>query len=213
MKQVLIISVPSNLKTDARVKRQLSFLKNQKHKITLICYDAETDNSIHVIKIDPPRLTLAKKMVLGFLLYIKLYSLAYQVILWPWRKLNISGKFDFIVANDIESLPLAFQMKGSAKIIFDAHEYAPRHFEDKLIWRIFFQGFNKFLCKKYIPLVDSMITIGDGIANEYEKNYHIKPVVITNAAHFFILVTSSRRMQGIMKYDWCIRGSQPLQEN
>ena len=93
-------------------------------------------------------------------------------------------KFDFIIANDIETLPLAFAFPGKPKVIFDAHEYAPRHFEDKKMWRIFFQDFNTWLCRKYIPKT----THDDSwkrVALEYEKNFHVKPTVITNANNFF----------------------------
>jgi glycosyltransferase involved in cell wall biosynthesis len=92
--------------------------------------------------------------------------------------------FDLIIANDVESLPLAFELKKNAKIIFDAHEYAPRHFEDKLMWRIFFQPFNIHLCKKYIPKVDAMTTVGKGLSIEYEKNFAVKNSIITNATWY-----------------------------
>jgi hypothetical protein len=100
------------------------------------------------------------------------------------RKQLINRSFDLIIANDIESLPLAFKIKKKEKILFDAHEFAPRHFEDKLVWRIFFQRFNKYLCKKYLPLVDEMITVGTGLAREYAAHYPVKPVVVTNANYY-----------------------------
>jgi hypothetical protein len=99
-----------------------------------------------------------------------------------------ASDFDIIIANDVETLPLAFQLKKTnTKIIFDAHEYAPRHFEDKLWWRIFFQGFNTFMCEKYIPRVNGMITIGQILADEYEKNFGVKPLVMTNACPYYDL--------------------------
>ena len=90
-------------------------------------------------------------------------------------------KFDLVLANDIETMPLAYDLAGGAKILFDAHEYYPRHFENKRSWRFFFMPFNQFLCKKYIPLADGMIAVAEGIAKEYEKHFQVKPQVITNA--------------------------------
>ncbi len=180
MKKVLVISF-SNLTSDARVKRQIGFLKKLGFEITAACYHSE-DIEIKFIKINPPRLALDAKIKSGFLLLTIFYSKAYNLLYG--QQLDLKTKFDLIIANDIEALPLAFQIKGQAKLIFDAHEYAPRHFENKLSWRIFFQRFNKFLCQKYIPQVDGMITIGEGIANEYEKHYHVKPLIITNAPAF-----------------------------
>jgi glycosyltransferase involved in cell wall biosynthesis len=89
------------------------------------------------------------------------------------------------VANDVETLPFAFALKRvGTNVIFDAHEYAPRHFEDRLWWRILFQPLNTFLCRTYIPQTDAMITVSVSLANEYEKHFGKKPVVITNAASY-----------------------------
>ena len=181
MRTALVISF-SNLKSDARVKRQIGFLKNLGFKITAACYDAE-DPELKVIKIKPPRLSLFNKALSGAALLLKRYTYAYQLLYG--QRLDFDLSFDIIIANDIEALPLAFQIKGKEKIIFDAHEYAPRHFENKLSWRIFFQGFNKFFCAKYIPRVDGMMTIGEGISKEYEKHYGVKPVLITNAPAYY----------------------------
>jgi glycosyltransferase involved in cell wall biosynthesis len=94
-------------------------------------------------------------------------------------------QFDLIIANDVETLPLAFAFPGNPKVVFDAHEYAPRHFEDKIMWRMFFQSFNIWLCKKYIPLTAGMMTVGKGLALEYQKNFNVTPTVITNANNYF----------------------------
>lgn len=179
--KVLIISF-SNLKTDARVKRQISFFGGESD-VRVACYDAP--NEYNIIKINPPQLSFFNKVFSGLLLLLRLYDRAYEALYG--QDLPIEQKFDLIVANDIEALPLAFHLKGTAKVIFDAHEYAPRHFEDKLSWRIFFRGFNTYLCRKYIRLTDAMTTIGEGIANEYERQFGVKALVITNAPPFHAL--------------------------
>src|SRR5437879_13717504 len=119
MKKVLVITF-SNLTSDARVKRQISFLKKWGSEITVACYHSE-DNDTKFIKINPPRLALNAKIKSGFLLLTTFYSKAYNLLYG--QQLGIKTKFDLIIANDIEALPLAFQIKGQAKIIFDAHEY------------------------------------------------------------------------------------------
>ncbi len=189
MKSILIISF-SNLKHDARVSRQIVFLKNL-YQVTVACFDAEEGDEFRLIKLERVRLTPLKKLFSGFFLLTRFYKKAYQ-LLYPYSSLpDFSNKcFDLILANDVETLPLSFLLKGQAKILFDAHEYAPRHFEEKLMWRIFFQGFNKHLCQQFIPKVDEMITINTGLAREYEKNYLVKPKIITNANYFMDLEPS-----------------------
>lgn len=184
MKSVLVITF-SNLKTDNRVKRQVSFLQSLDLSVTVASNDGLQLPGTSSIQLKNLKLNWINKLKLGILLIFKFYEQAYN--LQYGNALKIDEHFDLIVANDIEALPLAFHLKNKAKVLFDAHEYAPRHFEDRSSWRIFFQGFNQFLCKKYIPFTDAMITVGQRIAEEYHNNYGVNPVVITNAPDFIEL--------------------------
>jgi len=87
-------------------------------------------------------------------------------------------------------LPLALAIAGDAKVIFDAHEYSPRQFEHSIVWRTFFQSYTFYLCKKYIPQVDGMMTVCQGIAERYEEDTGVRPVVITNAPFYHKLQPS-----------------------
>jgi glycosyltransferase involved in cell wall biosynthesis len=182
MKKILVI-VFSNLKHDARVMRHVNFLKDE-YDVTVACLDAPASNQFKVVKLPPQKLTLFKKLVSGSFLLTRFYSIAHT-ILYPYQSFSkqfVKENFDLIVANDVETLPLAFAFSGSkTKVFFDAHEYAPRHFENVQTWRIFFQSFNIYLCKQYIPRVHGMVTVGRKIAEEYFKHFGVLPEVITNA--------------------------------
>lgn len=91
--------------------------------------------------------------------------------------------WDLIVANDADTLPLAFQLAGPAtRVLFDAHEYAPREFEDRLYWRLLHQPHKTWLCREYIPRVHGFTTVCDGIADEYARVFRCaRPTVILNA--------------------------------
>jgi molybdopterin converting factor small subunit len=187
MRKILILAY-SDLNHDARITRQINFL-SEKYQVTIACFASpsiEKQEILHLNKIKPG---LIQKAIGSILLLSGFFKLAYNLIYdFPeLRKKLKNREFDLIIANDIESLPLAFKIKKKEKILFDAHEFAPRHFEDKLVWRIFFQRFNKYLCKKYLPLVDVMTTVGKGLANEYAKQYPVKPIVLTNANYHFKL--------------------------
>lgn len=184
-KQVLVL-VFSNLKHDARVMRQVQFLAKY-YEVSLVAFNSDPLDHVTLFKINQTKLTLFRKGLLSLALVLRAYKLAYRLFhdYEKYLHLILAHKaFDLIIANDVDTLPLAFSLKGKGKIIFDAHEYAPRHFEDKLIWRLFFQPFNIYLCKWYIPKVDAMLTVGQGLSNEYEKNFNIKPTIITNAARY-----------------------------
>ena len=97
---------------------------------------------------------------------------------------KLDGKqFDLIIANDVETLPLAFRIARGAKVLLDAHEYSPQEFDDRRIWRFFAQKYtHSYLCQDHLPKVDAMMTVCEGIAEEYEHHFHIpKPFVILNA--------------------------------
>jgi glycosyltransferase involved in cell wall biosynthesis len=192
MKTILVITF-TNLKNDARVRRQINALKD-KYQVIAACLEADSTGEYDLILLKKQNLILIRKLIIGLFLLTKQFKKALQ-LLHPYFYLTkdlIDKKIDFVIANDIESLPLAFEIadQKKCKLMFDAHEYAPRHFEDKWVWRIFFQPLNVYLCKKYIHRTSVMTTIGRGLANEYEKHFHIKPVVITNANHFYQLSPS-----------------------
>ncbi|MBL7870509.1 MAG: hypothetical protein JNM78_02770 [Cyclobacteriaceae bacterium] len=184
MKKILIL-VFSDLNHDARVVRQINFL-NDKYTTTVVCFDAPTNLNVEVIRIKRIKPRLIQKAITSFFLLTRLFENAFQT-LYDSPSLRIQLKqreFDLIIANDIECLPLAMRIKKSEKILFDAHEFAPRHFEDKLVWRVFFQRFNQYLCKKYLPLTDAMLTVGEGLAKEYHKFYPVNPIILTNANYY-----------------------------
>ena len=192
MKTILVITF-TNLKNDARVRRQINALKD-KYQVIAACLEADSADDYDLILLKKQNLTLVRKLFIGLFLLTRQFKSAIQ-LLYPYFYLPKElgeKKIDFIIANDIESLPLAFEIadQKKCKVMFDAHEYAPRHFEDKWVWRVFFQPLNIYLCKKYIHKTSGMTTVGRGLANEYEKHFHIKPVVITNANHYHQLSPS-----------------------
>jgi glycosyltransferase involved in cell wall biosynthesis len=187
LKRKALVLVFSNLKHDARVTRQVKYL-TKNFEVAVVAFDGDADGYT-LLKIDQTPLTIVTKLWMGFWLFIRQYKKAYQAF---HSYQTITGQlaqqsWDLIVANDIDTLPMAFEIKGAseAKVIFDAHEYSPRHFENRLLWRIFFQPFYIDLCKKYIPKIDAMLTVGKGLAAEYHKNFGKQPTIITNATRYF----------------------------
>jgi len=187
VKKALIISF-SNLTHDARVQRQVRFL--QKHfKTSVVCYAGSRVDGAELIPVLKPTLTHPLRLLLSVLLIFRRYHRAYWMLYGYGRLVNElkPRSFDLIVANDVESLPLAFAIKNKSKVWIDAHEFAPRHFEEKLYWRVFFQGFNKYLCRTYLRQGDWMTTVSTGLQRAYAEDYSVTPVVISNATRYFEL--------------------------
>lgn len=182
MGKILVISL-SNIKHDARVKRQIDFLKED-HSLTVAAFDISDETSFEFIKLTQPQLSFFSKVFIAFLLVLRLFNYGYKRLYQYPQLYTIKKEFDLIIINDLETIAIANNIKGKAKLLFDAHEYFPRQFEDKFAWRILFQPLNTHLCQKYLPDLDAMTTIGEGIALEYEKQFGVKPVVVNNAASY-----------------------------
>lgn len=97
--------------------------------------------------------------------------------------LEQTGAWDVIVANDVDMLPLAFRLASPrTRVLLDAHEYAPREFEDRLYWRVLYQPHKTWLCREYLARVHGFVTVCDGIADEYARVFGVaRPLVVPNA--------------------------------
>ncbi len=92
-------------------------------------------------------------------------------------------------ANDWEALPLAAKAAESlnAKIIFDAHEYAPLELENRWYWKPLFQPMINYFLKKYLTKVDSFITVAPAISQRYKKEFGLNSQVILNVPEIVFL--------------------------
>jgi hypothetical protein len=76
-------------------------------------------------------------------------------------------------------MPLACQVKGQkTKILLDAREYYPKNFEDQPEWRRDVKPTNMYLCQEYLPRCDKIITVSDGLAQEYAREFQVHPEVV-----------------------------------
>ncbi|QUY44700.1 hypothetical protein [Acaryochloris marina] len=185
MKKVLVISF-SNLKTDPRVYRQILFLKSvEDFDITAVGYCSPDISGLNSISIKKVKGSITSKLTRGF----QLKSNQFEKYYWtsPPVKESLNklkdNFFDLIIANDINTLPLVVFLakKNGAKVLLDAHEYQPRQFDDRWLFRFFFQDYWDYICRTYLPKADAMVTVCQGIAEEYSKNYGIECGVLTNA--------------------------------
>lgn len=185
-KKILIISA-SDLKNDPRVYRQIEFLKEEYDIITFGLENPEIDK-VKFVKLRINKLFFTRLAILFFRIF-RFYDALEKY--WIKNKMIVEDNtffkenFDLIIANEIETLPIAFKCFNKTKILLDLHEYAPREFEDRLSWRILHQKYAIHQCKKYFKDCDSITTVCEGIADEYEKNFNVKASVITNAARYY----------------------------
>jgi hypothetical protein len=183
MKTILVLSF-SNLATDPRVNRQIRFLRDRYRVVAA----GLADPGIEGVEFIP----LVKEINRLRLLLPALKLLARRYESWYWGQNHIRDclsalshvRADLFLTNDLDALPVALRLARGGKVIFDAHEYAPRQYEDVFQWRLLFQAYSTYLCKTYIPRVHGMTTVCPGIAEAYEKDTGVKPLVITSAPDY-----------------------------
>jgi hypothetical protein len=94
------------------------------------------------------------------------------------------GTFDGVIANDLNTVPLALALRPRRGVHADLHEFAPREKENDLKWRLFVAPFLRWICRRFLPLVSSATTVAPGIAAQYEADYGVAFGVVTNAAPY-----------------------------
>jgi glycosyltransferase involved in cell wall biosynthesis len=181
MKRIFILSF-SLIRSDPRVMRQVRLLERN-YRVTVCGFGPRPDADIEFIELESPRASLLQKATWA----IKLLSRLFDSYYWNLPQVRngfkaIRGRnFDLLIANDIAALPLALQLAGKAPVLVDAHEYSPREFEDKWLWRVLFGPYHHELCRRYLPRAAVMITVCQGIADEYARHYSVNPLVVHNA--------------------------------
>jgi len=183
MKTILILAF-SNLAVDPRVNRQIRFLRDTYRIIAVGLAHPEVDG---VEFIPVTKIKRSYPSPLGVL-----QMLFHRYDDWYWQQMHVLEAFnklsnvhaDLILANDLQTLPLALKVARGAKVILDAHEYAPRQNEDVLSWRLLIKNYATYLCRKYIPQVHAMMTVCPGIAETYERDTGVKPLVMTSAPDY-----------------------------
>ena len=205
MKSILIMCA-ADPETDPRPNRMINYLKDR-YSLTVLAGNKTRTMGVESIDISslklPPHIwdkTLL--LLLGLLLvHLRLRSLAYP--LWsylrvpvtkladsPELKAKLQRAFDLVISHDLSMLPLAFVIGKNSKVLLDAREFYPKLYEDRLRWRLIRQPINRYLCTEFLPRCDKVITISDGIANEYFKEFGIRPDVVMSYPAYHDLTPS-----------------------
>jgi glycosyltransferase involved in cell wall biosynthesis len=184
MKNILVISF-SDLRRDARVDRQLRNLRPH-YRVSAAGYGAPELEGIDFTLLRPqPKLWMWRGA--GALrILLRRYERYY------WNRSDVTEclrrlgarRADLVVANDIETLPVALRLARGVPVLFDAHEYAPLEFEERLLFRLFLRPYKAYLCRTYIPRAAAMMTVADHIAATYERDTGVHPEVVWNAADY-----------------------------
>lgn len=178
----LLILTFSPIRSDPRVLKQVELFKD-KYRVSTCAYGAAPDGvEEHFALPEDSRGWPSDKVGLISRRYGKVYNGLPAV--QAARAMLPKGRFDIILANDLNTLPLALELEPVLGVHSDLHEFAPREKEDNLKWRLFIAPFMRWLCSRYLPAAASVTSVSQGIADEYFKDYGTPTGVVTNAAPY-----------------------------
>lgn len=173
--------------SDPRVLRQIAFF--EKHGFELILSGLEYEGEKQFFPLTRAKSAFFRSLKLGIMV-ARLTRIRVKEFLLHSSLKDLSlviPTFDLILASDAETWPLAIELKKShpnAKVIFDAHEQYAKEFSEMLVWKWFHKRFVNFVCENYIPKADKFITVCDGIAQDYAKDYGVQAHLILNTPDF-----------------------------
>lgn len=182
-RSVLIISF-SEISIDARVLKQINRFRHKWSVTTCGFGPAPQGVSRHLQVPDESR-SLALD---GRLITLKQYNLAYWSLpavrsAWNLTK-SFKGRFDVILANEPETVPIALKLKPRLGIHADLHEYTPSLHEQVPEWNRRIKPYFEWLINKYTTKADSWTSPGDGVGREYLRKFRFLPKTVTNAAPY-----------------------------
>jgi len=175
--KILILCL-CDIHSNPRPNRLVKLLRDE-HEITVLstARNEGADGRVRHLRFREPGGPVVKKAVfLGKLAYflLRLYAVNDKLFCNFGARHRLKHvEADLVIAEDCTLLPLAWHLKKSRgiPIMFDAREYFPRHFEDSLFWKIFFRGYFRHLCRKYLRRCDRVVSVGQHIADTYARKY------------------------------------------
>lgn len=181
MRRLLILSF-SPIAADARVLKQVALFADR-YEVTTCGFDEAPAGVAHHLRI-PDGLTATD--LYGRFITLRWYRRAYNrlsAVKWA-REHLATGAYDVILANDVEAVPLALDLKAPLGVHADLHEYTPRLHEDHAPWLRHIKPFYDWVCRRYVSRASSWTTVSNGLAHEYEREFGFAPVVVTNATPY-----------------------------
>ena len=179
--RLLIISF-SPIRSDPRVLKQVALFSGKYHLITCGYGAAPEGVDEHfALSSDAVGWPSDRIGLLG-----RRYRRAYEKMsaVQQARRLLTGLSVDVVLANDLNTLPVAVDLKPKHGVHSDLHEFAPKEKDDDLKWRLFVAPFMRWLCRTYLPQARSLTTVAPGIAAQYTADFGVAAQVVTNAAPF-----------------------------
>jgi len=181
--RILVLSF-SPIASDPRVRRQIDLLKAE-YRLTVAGYGSFDSPGLEFIPLTHVHRSPGQRLHAAVRLKLRRFDAHYwstPAVVQADAALR-GQRYDLILANDSDAWPLAHALAAAygTPVLCDAHEYTPREFEDLAWWRFLFQTYKTTLCQRYLPTSAGVLTVCEGIADEYARVLGIpRPSVVMN---------------------------------
>lgn len=178
--RLLILSF-SPIASDARVLKQVHAFRDD-YEVTTCGYGPAPDGVEHLRIPDEVRADDTDFRLLAARAYRAAYSSTGAVRVA--RRLLADRSFDVVLADDVETVPLALEIAPPETVHADLHEYSPRLHDDVRAWVFWRAPYVRWQCRRFVRRVASTTTVGHGLARQYERDFGFRPDVVTNATPY-----------------------------
>jgi glycosyltransferase involved in cell wall biosynthesis len=95
----------------------------------------------------------------------------------------VEANVDAVSANDWDALAVAVEAseRTGARVVFDAHEYAPLQFENRRWWSLVDEPHRRYILSRSAPSVDASMTVSPVIAERLAAEYGLRPELVLSA--------------------------------
>lgn len=183
----MLILAFSELGRDPRVKRQLLTLRDD-YDITVVGRGDPRIERVRVLSMPATYATAPLKRKALFVIRqaafrLRRYGISYWLlphIRWAWKQLS-SDRWDVVIANDVDPVPLANRLRPRRGVVVDLHEFAPRQYDNRPDWMRDVAPYYEWLVAEHVTKAAATVTVSDGIANAY-REYGLTPTIVRSAA-------------------------------
>lgn len=198
MKKILIMCL-SDPSGDPRPKRFINYFNSKNYQIYLVSNELKTKNlNINEHLIIPKKNKVLGIKLLRYLFLVYTFLIRYffpnnrylnylSNIRYNLNNLDIKLsklKFDIILVEDLQLLPLAMEICQNSPIIFDVREYYPSQGEDSLIFNLFEKKERIRLCNLYLKRCSLLFTVSPGLIDQYRKNFGVEMKLLLSVPNF-----------------------------
>ena len=173
---------------EPRALKQVRFLKDT-HDVTTAGFGPAAFSDVAHVEI--PHLRPQRWGLIGRLLAAALLVLHwYRPLTWinaldrATVRLLGEGGWDIVIAHDLKALDVSLKLAPTSGVILDLHEYAPRQEEHSLLWRLLIAPYFRWMCRTQVPKSASVVTVSQGIADEYKRVFGFDSTLVVNATPY-----------------------------